>query len=965
MIATAHTGRGAAVERGSLLLHVALSAIAIAQPFYSVTGTNLNFFVAWRMSGIEFTAWILLIYTLPPLLTYLLVSLGWRLHRHLGVALAFVVFTTYIWLAVTNAARQLARQAPFIPGSEQIVAGAVLLALSVTLAWLLLSKPKLRGVIRLLGVMTVVFPALMLLRGTEFGVIQLSRIPPPPKLDIASRPNVVLVIYDELPLTTILDGDGLIDKEKFPNFHHLAQGSTWFADARSVSGETEIAVPAILSGRLRKDGAPATYAIYPQNIFYTLGASYNVLDLQTVTNLNPFGQSGDNFEPSFSGRTRRIARDVAIIYAHIVTPPQFVAVLPPINRQHNRFGEDVAALPHGTSHHQRFVAALNDAKAPFLAVYHNIYPHNSWSHYPSGASYPPPRWGDYISLDRKITKLSIDDARIMHDYQAHLLQSMHADKLLGEIIERLKATGAYDHSMIVVVADHGVSLWPGESPRDPNVSHKSDIAAIPLLVKMPEQTHPLVSLDKVRTVDIYPTILDTLGVPRPADVQGKSFLSSIREALPAEAVRSTEHRGDPTLKRRVRWFGTGPSSADLYGFGEFRNYIGRSVSEFSSTVMPDAVAQLLTPNGVRRTAVPDSARVDMQIVGGKQDGETRNVLVALGDRFCGAARTTDLDENAVANTFTLILAEQCLGSVRKRELRVFVVDAFERLAEIPVDKVSADRVAASLAELIDGLKTIKGGQQRRMTLSALRERGVAVPDLLIRGGELTGPWGDFAIQQDGSLWILDFYSGSENACATLLLGANQIAGVARLATSAASKDEMTVPVAPEHIKQACSNASEGLVRIIVRPTVSNRPAGQVSSGEMVEALTQLVDGLQRSAISAGGRIELQKLREVGVAVPNVFSAEGRLSWPWGELGLQKDGRRWIIDLYSAPKAVCKAIILAANGIPAIAKVATTGLGKDETNTPITDEYAEQNCREPQVDVVRIITTDTSAATTEN
>ena len=66
MTATAGADRGLTVERGSFLLHVALSAIALAQPFYSVAGIDLNFFVAWRMNGLEFAAWILLIYAAPP-----------------------------------------------------------------------------------------------------------------------------------------------------------------------------------------------------------------------------------------------------------------------------------------------------------------------------------------------------------------------------------------------------------------------------------------------------------------------------------------------------------------------------------------------------------------------------------------------------------------------------------------------------------------------------------------------------------------------------------------------------------------------------------------------------------------------------------------------------------------------------------------------------------------------------------
>jgi len=187
MMASAGADRGLGVGRGPFLLHVALSAVAIAQPFYSVTGIDLNFFVAWRMSGLEFATWILLIYAVPPLVTYLLVSLGARLHRRLGLALSLVIFSAYIWLAVVNVTRQLTHQIPLLPDYEQIVIGGAFLALSVTLAWLLLSKPGLRGVVRLFAVMTVVFPALVLLRGYEFGVLQLSKPSAPSSNSRASR----------------------------------------------------------------------------------------------------------------------------------------------------------------------------------------------------------------------------------------------------------------------------------------------------------------------------------------------------------------------------------------------------------------------------------------------------------------------------------------------------------------------------------------------------------------------------------------------------------------------------------------------------------------------------------------------------------------------------------------------------------------------------------------------------------
>jgi hypothetical protein len=39
-----------------------------------------------------------------------------------------------------------------------------------------------------------------MLRGYDAGIIRFSEVPPAEKLTAADRPNVILIIYDELPL---------------------------------------------------------------------------------------------------------------------------------------------------------------------------------------------------------------------------------------------------------------------------------------------------------------------------------------------------------------------------------------------------------------------------------------------------------------------------------------------------------------------------------------------------------------------------------------------------------------------------------------------------------------------------------------------------------------------------------------------------------------------------------------------
>jgi hypothetical protein len=972
MSATTIKTGNAAPER-PFLLHLALSAISIAQPFYSVTGKDLNFFVAWRMSGVEFTCLILLIYLAPPVITYSLVSIGSRLNRSLGRALSFAVFWLYISLAFLIAAQQQAHDIlPTLNDAVMLSIGAVLLIVSAGLAWLLFAKAKVREFLQFFSALTLVFPALMLLRGYDVGVIQFSQVPPAEKIKAENPPNVILIIYDELPVTTILDANGLIDRKKFPNFYQFAQGATWFANARSLSGHTESAVPSILAGRLRKDGTPATYKSYPNNIFYTLGPSYNVLDLQILTDLNPTKQPGDEANPlSRDEKWGKIASDVAIIFAHTVAPPQLIRDIPRIDTQLNRFGEDVLNSSHGVRHHDKFVAALEHARQPFLAVYHNIYPHNRWSHYPSGRPYPDPKWGDYISLiDRKDALLSSDVARIMHDYQGHLLQSMHADKLLGDLLTHLKRNGQYDHSIIAVVADHGVALWPGESPRYPSESRWLDVAAIPLIIKLPGQTQGGISLDWVLTRDIYPAILEYLGAPNPKDLQGQSLLATIRQSLPTEKVESTPYRDSPSVKRRIEWFGTGTSMADLYGFGRFRGYLGHNVNEFDLTETPEIVAHLFRTDGSRH-GTRLSARIDGQIKGGAQNSKAQDILVALGDRICGASRTSDLEVSGQADSFTLIIAEDCLELLNRDPIRIFVAGSFGNLAELSVEggppkrtAVSINRVLDQLAEFSGSLEKVQDSAQRKVNLQELRELGVAVPKSFEEDDRLRWPWGDLVLTQNGREWVLDLYSAPKDLCKAILLGAERIPGAARVATSAAAKDEASVPVTAGHAEAVCANEESEMIRIILRGSErSGHSSARPPTDQLLEKLTEFIGGLNKTYEGTQGPMTPQALWKLGITVPEMFVRDRRLAWPWGEAGLTRNGQEWVLDLHSAPRNVCEAVQLAVNEIPGVARVATTGLAKDEAPIPVTTEHAKATCSRAEADVIRIITADARAGAT--
>ena len=72
--------------------------------------------------------------------------------------------------------------------------------------------------------------------------------PRPPAAATGDRPPVVMILFDEFPLSSLLDAKGRIDRRVYPNFAALADQSTWYRNATGVAGYTPWALPAMLTG---------------------------------------------------------------------------------------------------------------------------------------------------------------------------------------------------------------------------------------------------------------------------------------------------------------------------------------------------------------------------------------------------------------------------------------------------------------------------------------------------------------------------------------------------------------------------------------------------------------------------------------------------------------------------------------------------------------------------------------------
>jgi arylsulfatase A-like enzyme len=116
-------------------------------------------------------------------------------------------------------------------------------------------------------------------------------------------------------------------------------------------------------------------------------------------------------------------------------------------------------------------------------------------------------------------------------------QILAMDAALGEFVTELKKRGRYENALIVVTADHGELLGEHDIVGHGGRMMYEGLLHIPLVVKLPGAGRPKGALaNPVQLVDILPTVLQTIGAPLPAGVQGSPLQQVARNSLAEEDI---------------------------------------------------------------------------------------------------------------------------------------------------------------------------------------------------------------------------------------------------------------------------------------------------------------------------------------------------------------------------------------------------------------------------------------------
>ncbi len=142
--------------------------------------------------------------------------------------------------------------------------------------------------------------------------------------------------------------------------------------------------------------------------------------------------------------------------------------------------------------------------------------------------------------------LDIDEREVRQLRATYYGMISQVDDQLGRLIAHLKATGEYDHTLIIFTSDHGEMLgdhWLWGKP-----GYFDESFRIPLIIRDPRpvaaQGRGRVVLEFTEAVDLMPTILEWLDLETPTQCDGRSLLPFIVGGAPADWRREAHWEYD-------------------------------------------------------------------------------------------------------------------------------------------------------------------------------------------------------------------------------------------------------------------------------------------------------------------------------------------------------------------------------------------------------------------------------------
>jgi hypothetical protein len=460
------------------------------------------------------------------------------------------------------------------------------------------------------------------------------------------HPPVVLLVFDELPTPSLMKPDHHVDAERYPNFAELESTSTFYRDATTVADATFAAVPAIFGGWRpygHYQGKPDREIDMKHTIFTLLDPTYKLNVFEPITFIcAPKICPTSTHQDLIAARGKEPAGE--------------------------SIGRTQKVLMTRTEQAINEIKAPADGSRPVAHILHIEMPHPPWRYLPTGQAYrifendkpglvnPPPTKNDLLVGRTQGPPNWIDDQYLVDQgTQRHLLQAANADRILGEVIDRLKSAGLWDEALVIATSDHGANFIANELRREARGKSLTQLAGVPIFLKLPGQTSGKVSTSSVTTLDILPTIAQQthLGADWkftgiPLDQARPTSGPNVRASGARKQIRESH---DQFIAERDAWL---QALAERFPAGKDSLYRSGPNQELIGDQLPGTLAP--TPSGQRAyfsypptyANVDPAAKLISAYVSGRLEGfaAKQDLALAVNGKIAAVGRSYS-DLNAI------------------------------------------------------------------------------------------------------------------------------------------------------------------------------------------------------------------------------------------------------------------------------------------------------------------------------
>lgn len=393
--------------------------------------------------------------------------------------------------------------------------------------------------------------------------------------------NVVLFIIDDL--NDWITALGNHPQVKAPNIASLAASGAVFLNAHAQAPICGPSRASLLSGLY-----PAQTGIYGQISDDQLGPAVAAV---SPTLLLPQYLHANGYRTGGAGKVSHQGGQVGMFDEYLHSEHEYGPNAPERFKWHDRRTHtDWGAYPDADEDMRDYQTATwgvdflsRQGEQPFLLALGMVRPHVPW--------YVPKRWLDMFPLDDIIMPSVLDHdlddvpqaardlaavpqmptldwARDNGEWramvQAYLASVAFADHCVGIALNGLKASRHAENTLICLASDNGYHM--GEKGRFAKMSLWDRSTRVPLIFAGPGVQTQVIS-DPVGLIDIYPTLIDMLGLPANTENAGRSLASLLagKGALPVTPQLSTFGEGNHAIvDQRYRYIRYKDGSEELY-----------------------------------------------------------------------------------------------------------------------------------------------------------------------------------------------------------------------------------------------------------------------------------------------------------------------------------------------------------------------------------------------------------------